>query len=348
LECEYIFSKLFTLFRLPGEICGSKGSVPEQSGGILFQTAGIFLMEAATLLSMLRARDVKLWIEDAQLKCSAPVGALDSVLRAALADRKQEIMGLLRHAEALKAIPTSIVPIKPEGCRPPIFAVSGHGADVFWLLPLARHLHVDQPVIGVQPPGLDGSEPLNSLGALAHYQIEQIRRYQPVGPYLIVGHCAGGTLAFEVAQQLVAAGQEIALLALIGSPFPRTFGRASLLWVRLSSYAKALRPGAFTRRMQIRRQRLRGQALVNPAALAAREVVENATVVAVREYVPKFYPGSIDLFITADSWHRSHLWRALGAKVHEHHVGDFEINDLLFGSNVNLLAAALQERLNQL
>ena len=305
-------------------------------------------MDAAALLSTLRARDVRLWIEDAQLKCSAPAGALDSALREALANRKQEIMALLRQAETLKSGPASIVPIKPEGRRPPIFAVSGHGADVFWLLPLARHLHVDQPVIGVQPPGLDGSDPLNSMEALARYQIEQIRRYRPHGPYRIVGHCAGGTLAFEVAQQLVAAGQEVALLALIASPFPTTFGRASLLGVRLSSYAKALRPGAFTRRLQLRRERQRGQELAGATALAARERVESATVAAVREYVPKPYPGKIELFVTADRWHRSHLWHAFGAIVREHHVGDFEINDLLLGPKVNMLAAALQETLNQL
>ena len=305
-------------------------------------------MDGAALLSTLRARDVRLWIEDTQLNCSAPVGALDSALREALANRKQEIMALLRQAEALKSGPASIVPIKPEGRRPPIFAVSGHSADVFWLRPLARHLHVDQPVIGVQPPGLDGSEPLNSMEALARYQIEQIRRYQPHGPYLIVGHCSGGTLAFEVAQQLVAAGQEVALLALIGSPFPKMFGRASLLWVRLSSYARALRPGAFTPRLQLRRERRRGQELVGPTALAVRERVDSATVAAVREYVPKPYPGNIDLFVTADRWHRSHLWRAFGATIREHHVGDLEINDWLFGPNVNILAAALQARLDQL
>ena len=39
------------------------------------------MMDAAALLSTLRAREVRLWIEDAKLKCSAPVGALDAGLR---------------------------------------------------------------------------------------------------------------------------------------------------------------------------------------------------------------------------------------------------------------------------
>jgi len=305
--------------------------------------------DTAALLSTLRTRDVRLWIEDAQLKCSAPVGALDAGLREALASRKHEIIAFLRQAEALKGGPASIVPIKPQGSRPPIFAVSGHGGDIFCFLPLARHLHPEQPVIGVQPPGLDGStEPLTSVQALARYEIEQIRRYRPDGPYMIAGHCAGGTLAFEVAQQLIAAGQEVALLALIGSPFPSMFGRASLLWVRLSGYAKALTPSGFTRMLRLRLERQKAEAIVSSATLTTRQLVESATVAAVRNYSPQLYRGRIELFVTADKWHRAHLWRAFAGTLREHHLEDFEVNDLLLGPNVRLLAASLQGTLNQL
>lgn len=306
------------------------------------------MMDTAALLSTLRARNVRLWIEDAQVKCSAPAGALDAGLREALASRKQEIILFLRQAEALKSGPASIVPIKPEGRRPPIFAVSGHGADVFCLLPMARQLHPDQPVVGVQPQGLNGTEPLSSIEALANYQVTQIRRYRPAGPYLIAGHCAGGTLAFEVAQQLVASGEEVAFLALIGSPFPTMFAKSSLLRVRLSSYSNALTPAGFVRRIRLRRERLKGQELVSPAALAARHRVEAATVAAVRNYAPKPYGGQIDLFITADKWHKPHLWRPFARNLREHDLQRFEVNDLLLGPHVEILARALQERLDQL
>ena len=306
-------------------------------------------MDVAALLSRLRTRDVRLWIEGEQLKCSAPVGALDAGLREALAVRKQEIISFLRQAEALKAGPASIVPIKADGSRPPIFAVSGHGGDVFCLLPLARHLDPEQPVIGVQPPGLDGStEPLTSVQALARYEIEQIRRYRPHGPYLIAGHCAGGTLAFEVAQQLIAAGQEVALLALIGSPFPPTFGHQAPLWDRLSRYAKALTPGGFKRRRRLRLERQKTEAMVSSAGLPSRQLVESATVAAVCNYSPQPYRGRIDLFVTADKWHQAHLWRAFAGTLREHHLEDFEVDDLLLGPNVSRLAASLQGTLDQL
>jgi thioesterase domain-containing protein len=37
---------------------------------------------------------------------------------------------------------------------------------------------------------------------------------RPSGPYLVGGYCLGGTIAYEVAQQLSAQGQEVSLLAL--------------------------------------------------------------------------------------------------------------------------------------
>ena len=305
-------------------------------------------MDAAVLLSALRSRDVKLWIENAQLRCSAPVGTLALALREALKSRKHEIIALLRQAEALQSGPVSIVPIKPEGSRPPIFAVSGHAGDVFCLLPLARHLDPAQPVIGIQPPGLDGTEPLHSIEALARYEIEQIRRYRAHGPYRIAGHCAGGTLAFEVAQQLVAAGHEVSLLALIGSPFPLMFGRASLMWIRLAGYTTALAPTEFLRRLRQRFERRRAQALMGSPARKARERVESATVAAVRKYTPRPYPGHIDLFVTGDKWHRSHQWARFARSLREHHLGDTPVNDLLLGPKVSLLAASLQRRLDQL
>jgi thioesterase domain-containing protein len=302
------------------------------------------VMDTATLLSILRERDVQLSVEEGRLKCNAPAGALDAELRTTLASRRDDVIAFLRKMEGLATRPRAIVPIKPEGRRPPIFAVSGHGGDVFCLLGLARHLDAEQPMFGVQPPGLDGSEPLRTLEALACYEVEQIRRFRGRGPYLIAGHCAGGALAFEVAQQLIAAGQQVTLLALIGSPFPTMFQHKIQVWLRLRHYARALASGAeLISRLQRRLETPDSLSGVSPAVLAARRRVESATVAAVRCYKPKPYPGRIDLFVTSDDWHQAQRWRAFGRAVHEHRVGDIEINDLLLGPRVTVLAASLQD-----
>ena len=306
-------------------------------------------MDTAMLFSRLRERDVKLWVENDRLRCSAPVGALDTELRTALAVQKSNIIHFLQAAQENRG-PSTLVPIKPGNKRTPIFAVSGHGGDVFYLLGMARHLDADQPVVCVQPPGLDGGEPLRTVEALARYEIGQIRRHQPHGPYVIIGHCAGGTIAFEVAQQLTAAGEQVALLALIGSAFPTKFRRRTLILVgirqRLRRYGRALSSASeFMRKVRGRLHSSRTSAKVNPAASAARRLVENATVAAVRNYRPRRYPGRIDLFVTADKWHEVHRWRPFGDSVYEHLVGDFEIDELLLGPDVGVLAALLQETL---
>jgi thioesterase domain-containing protein len=314
------------------------------------------VMDTATLLSRLRERDVRLWVDEDRLKCSAPTGALDDEMRVMLANRKEEVVAFLRQAEVLKSSPSTIVPIKPDGHRPPIFAVSGHGGDVFSLVTLARHLDKEQPMLGVQPPGLDGTEPLTSVEALARFEIEQIRRYQPHGPYLIAGHCAGGTIAFEVAQQLAAAGQQLALLALVGSPFPTMFRHAQQLLFGLRHPARALAFGSLAARkshimggLQGRLRSRQARAGLSPAVqaeLTAIRRVDSATLAAIRSYKPKLYPRQIDLFVTSDEWHQALKWRAVAATMREHRLGDFEIDDLLVEPHVEMLAASLRSRLN--
>ena len=72
--------------------------------------------------------------------------------------------------------------------------------------------------------------------------------------------------------------------------------------------------------------------------------MESATVAAVSRYKPRRFSGQIDLFVTSDPWHRSNQWRAVAETVREYSL-NFEINDLLLGPHVALLAASLQEAL---
>lgn len=55
---------------------------------------------------------------------------------------------------------------------------------------------------------------------MARHYIEAIRSIQPEGPYWLGGHCFGGIVAFEIAQQLAHEGQAIALLAVLDIPAP--------------------------------------------------------------------------------------------------------------------------------
>jgi thioesterase domain-containing protein len=313
--------------------------------------------DTAVFLSELRARDIRFSLDGGQLKCSAPAGALDPAMRQLLASRKTELLAYLKRAEAIINAPTLIVPIKPEGSRRPVFAVSGHGGDVYALLGFARHLDAAQPVLGVQPPGLDGSPPLTSVEALARFQIEQIRRVQPHGPYRIAGHCAGGSIAYEVAQQLTAAGEPVELLALIGGPFPTVFGKFPQLMRHVDRHVVALTSGSLADRTTYITTKLK-EKLPNKAHSAAspdmrsadalaRERVERTTVTAVARYSPRAYAGPIDIIIT-DHWHHAQHWRTVAAKSREHILTGYGgVNELLAGANVGVLAAVVQRRLTR-
>jgi aspartate racemase len=125
----------------------------------------------------------------------------------------EQLASLLRKEE--KAAPwSSLVPIQPNGSKPPIFCVHGGIGTVLFYRDLANHLGMDQPFYGLQAKGLDGIEtPHSGIEEMASHYIEEIRTVQPEGPYFLGGYCLGGIVAFEMAKQLIGQGHKIALLA---------------------------------------------------------------------------------------------------------------------------------------
>jgi len=279
-----------------------------------------------TFLEELRSRDIQVWADGDQLRCNAPTGALTPELRDQLRRRKSAIVEFLRSAEALARQERSIVPLQPRGQRVPVFAVPGHNGNVFSYRFLAQHLGDDQPFFGLQPPGVDGqSEPLTRVEELAAYFAAQIRAFRPDGPYAIAGHCAGGTIAFELARQLVQQGAVITFLALFSSPYPTWFRRLPQLRQRLAQRAEWVSKHVRTlaslsneeRRRYItaklaerRRQREEQRDASHLAApppdpmLVRRARVEAATIVALRRYTPHHFAGRVGLFLPNKEWLR--------------------------------------------
>jgi thioesterase domain-containing protein len=123
---------------------------------------------------------------------------------------------LARQVPAAPAASTwrSLVPIRPEGERPPLFLVHAGFGDVLCFAGVVKALGPEQPCYGLQARGLDGAtSPLNRVEDIARYYIEEIRTVQPAGPYRIGGLSSGATIAYEMAQQLRASGERVALLA---------------------------------------------------------------------------------------------------------------------------------------
>lgn len=295
-------------------------------------------MTVAELLSRLRELDVKLWVEEDRLKCNAPQGVLTPELRETLASRKTEIIEFLRRARIATEGPRGIVPLKPEGRKPPLFAIPSHNGDVFCYVALSHRLDADQPIYGVQPPGLDGSEPIGSLEELAAYDVAQIRSFQPRGPYLLAGYCAGGTIAFEVACQLTEQGHQVALLALFGSPYPGFYRwraqpafRVRDLLSRVGGHLRTVATAPLADGIEYLRDKLRRrrekrsaqvEALQNDPVEVHRYRVGTVTLAGIRAYRPRRLAGQIDIFLPSQEWSRSddrlEGWRTLAARVCEH------------------------------
>jgi amino acid adenylation domain-containing protein len=114
---------------------------------------------------------------------------------------------------------TPLVPLAARGAQPPLFFVHQAGGNVMAYLQLARHLGADRPFYGLQSPGFDGKgDPLDDIPSMAALYISAIRERQPRGPYHLGGHSMGGKVAFEMARQLEAAGERVALLAVVDVP----------------------------------------------------------------------------------------------------------------------------------
>ncbi|MEO1620251.1 MAG: amino acid adenylation domain-containing protein, partial [Cyanobacteria bacterium J06632_3] len=119
----------------------------------------------------------------------------------------------------------SLVAIKPQGTKPPLFYLHAGGGNLLVYRDLALSLGEDQPVYGLQPRGLDGSLlPSSDIREMATFYISQIKTLQPKGPYYLAGLSTGGLIAWEMAQQLHQQNESVALLALLdtgGPGYPR-------------------------------------------------------------------------------------------------------------------------------
>jgi amino acid adenylation domain-containing protein len=114
-----------------------------------------------------------------------------------------------------------LVTIQSVGSKPPFFCIHPIFGVIFQYYELAYHLGTDQPFYGLQPLGLDGEQPpLTRIEDMAAHYIEALRRVQPSGPYFLGGWSFGGLVAFEMAQQLLSSGQQVALLAILDSSAP--------------------------------------------------------------------------------------------------------------------------------
>ena len=112
----------------------------------------------------------------------------------------------------------TIVPLKTNGNKTPVYLIHGAGLNVLLFNSLTKYFDEEQPVYAIQAYGLNGeSEIPTTIEEIAAKHIEEILENDAVGPFAIAGYSLGGYIAFEMAKQLKEAGKEIYFLGLIDS-----------------------------------------------------------------------------------------------------------------------------------
>lgn len=114
-----------------------------------------------------------------------------------------------------------LVGLQTNGQRPPLFLVHPPGGIVACYQTLARLMPKEQPVFGIRSRGLYGDEELpTTLEEMASEYVHEIRAVRPNGPFVIGGWSLGGVIAYEMAQQLLAAGETVEHLVMLDTTVP--------------------------------------------------------------------------------------------------------------------------------
>jgi amino acid adenylation domain-containing protein len=111
-----------------------------------------------------------------------------------------------------------VIPIRRSGKETPLFFMHEGGGELLYAFLLTPHIDNRIPIYGLTAKPLDGPQ-LKTVEAIAMRAVEMIYSIQPSGPYRIAGWSFGGTLAYEVAKQLIGADQEVEFLGLLDTAY---------------------------------------------------------------------------------------------------------------------------------
>ncbi|MET0264840.1 MAG: amino acid adenylation domain-containing protein [Duganella sp.] len=110
----------------------------------------------------------------------------------------------------------NLASIRTGGDQRPLFLVHPGEGEIGYARQLAPWLDASLPIYGLAASGLlAGETPARSVEEMAASYVRQIRTVQPQGPYRLAGWSAGGTIAYEMANQLIGADQQVEFLGLI-------------------------------------------------------------------------------------------------------------------------------------
>jgi thioesterase domain-containing protein len=239
---------------------------------------------------------------------------------------------------------SSIVAVQPEGSKPPFFMVHGVGGNVVGFVELAQRMKPDYPFYGLQSQGLDGKrERLTSIPEMAAHYLDEIRTVQPQGPYHLGGFSFGGLVAYEMARQLRARGEEVGLLALFDTYATNPKPLSLLDLVRNPG---RVRIGQLPTEL---RKKIRRTFLMKRLPEVLKKVMRtNAH--AAEQYALQPYRGKVVLLRAGDTWHNDDgsyaKWNHLVGELETIEIRGAHM-DILRDPNVGHLAEHLKSCIDQ-
>ena len=158
-----------------------------------------------------------------------PIATHILIQKPTVAELSDYIKSITQHPEVFDSLgdellyTSSLVTIqKGNERKQPLFMVHPIGGEVYFYRDLAHQLGADQPLFAFQAASLSGqSEPYDDVVTLASDYISELKVIGAKPPYLLGGSSFGGLVAYEMAQQLKANGEEVRLVVMIDTPFPQ-------------------------------------------------------------------------------------------------------------------------------
>ncbi len=222
----------------------------------------------------------------------------------------QNIKQLAAALQRVSGAPTTdLAPIQTRGTLPPLFCIPGILGEPFIFYALSRCARHDRPWYGFQyAKAVQSATGQDQFRQIAASLVAEVKSVQPQGPYHLLGYSMGGTMAMEMATQLLEQGDDIAFLGLLdssGPGYPRILP-APIRAILHLRHALSLPPNqrwnfirTGWRNLKYRAARkvpLRPGEAADSATREAERRIEQAVYEARMKYVLRFYPGHVTLF----------------------------------------------------
>ena len=253
-----------------------------------------------------------------------------------------EQMAILLETHGQESAGGSLVPLETGGSGAPFFCVHAVGGQALRYRALASMSGAARPFYAIEAQGIDGKQlPQGNVEAMAAAYLREITARQPQGPYYLGGYCSGGIVAFEMAQQLLAAGKEVGHVVLIDTCHPRLWEDPSWKQRVFRAIKRRVRTAVHHGYQRIGRR--------TPSRITLR-LVNECLRRAFTQYRARPYPGRVTLIRSTTHPYGEHRllgWESLVREGTPVRIVPGDHTRILDDSHVRHAARALRETLDE-